>query len=514
MSLGSAPSYTPADTPAKHSPSASASTVEAAQQRLALIIPTLREAKNLPGLLRKIRVVLDPVALMTEIKQLKDAGIKIAGRLLISHNAHLIMPYHKMLDAARERGEQKIGTTGRGIGPAYNDKYMRTGIRVVDLLNRDVLCKKLKRNIEANNEILNKLYQSQSLDVDEIIHEYQEFDRKLDTYITDTSEYLYNALKHKKRILAEGAQGALLDVDHGTYPFVTSSNPTSGGACTGLGIPPTAVNSIVGIVKAYSTRVGNGPFPTELENDIGERLRKIGGEFGATTGRPRRCAEAWFFDRCRANSSRRQSAETIVFGCPQMTLDEVRRAEVRALEGTERHNLKKTRWALLKNVWDLSAAEHQKLSTIQRTNRRLYRAYLLKASLADILGRRQVGVVRQKLMEWITWALRSRLKPHFLRRRKEEVLLQLPERAPAVIIVSQYGGQRCRHAPTREQPGGVGGRATARFYEQLRLHLGILCRVTVHDETQVPGGLPDAQGTARAAWRRASLHAACLPALL
>ena len=234
-------------------------------------------------------VVLDPVALMTEIKQLKDAGIKITGRLLISHNAHLIMPYHKMLDAARERGEQKIGTTGRGIGPAYIDKYMRTGIRVVDLLNRDVLCKKLKRNIEANNEILNKLYNSQSLDVDEIIHEYQEFDRKLDSYITDTSEYLYNALKHKKRILAEGAQGALLDVDHGTYPFVTSSNPTSGGACTGLGIPPTAVNSIVGIVKAYSTRVGNGPFPTELENDIGERLRKIGGEFGATTGRPRRC---------------------------------------------------------------------------------------------------------------------------------------------------------------------------------------------------------------------------------
>ena len=234
-------------------------------------------------------VVLDPVALMTEIKQLKEAGIKIAGRLLISHNAHLIMPYHKMLDAARERGEEKIGTTGRGIGPAYNDKYMRTGIRVVDLLNRDVLCKKLKRNIEANNEILNKLYHSQSLNVDEIIHEYQEFDRKLDEYITDTSEYLSSALKRKKRILAEGAQGALLDVDHGTYPYVTSSNPTSGGACTGLGIPPTAVDSIVGIVKAYSTRVGNGPFPTELKNEIGEHLRKTGGEYGATTGRPRRC---------------------------------------------------------------------------------------------------------------------------------------------------------------------------------------------------------------------------------
>jgi adenylosuccinate synthase len=234
-------------------------------------------------------VVLDPVALMTEIRQLDEAGIRVKGRLLISHNAHLIMPYHKMLDAARERGAEKIGTTGRGIGPAYNDKYMRTGIRVVDLLNRDVLCKKLRRNIEASNEMLNKLYQSQSLDVDSIINEYQEFDRKFDEYITDTSEYLNAALGKKKRILAEGAQGALLDVDHGTYPFVTSSNPTSGGACTGLGIPPTSINSIVGIVKAYSTRVGNGPFPSEQENEIGERLRKTGGEFGATTGRPRRC---------------------------------------------------------------------------------------------------------------------------------------------------------------------------------------------------------------------------------
>jgi adenylosuccinate synthase len=234
-------------------------------------------------------VVLDPVALMTEIDQLQNAGIKIKGRLLLSHNAHLIMPYHKMLDAARERGADKIGTTGRGIGPAYNDKYMRTGIRVVDLLNRDILCKKLKRNIETSNELLSKLYQSQELDVDSIIHEYQEFDRKFDEYITDTSEYLNAALKKNKRILAEGAQGALLDVDHGTYPFVTSSNPTSGGACTGLGIPPTSINSIIGIVKAYSTRVGNGPFPTELKNEIGDRLRKIGGEYGATTGRPRRC---------------------------------------------------------------------------------------------------------------------------------------------------------------------------------------------------------------------------------
>ncbi|MBI3586904.1 MAG: adenylosuccinate synthase [Ignavibacteriales bacterium] len=234
-------------------------------------------------------VVIDPVALMAEIGQLQALGINIKGRLLISHNAHLIMPYHKLLDSIREQGDQKIGTTGRGIGPAYIDKYMRIGIRVVDLLDRDVLCKKLKRNIEEKNELLSKVYHSQELNVDTIISEYQEFDKKIDEYVTDTSEFLNNALKKKKKILAEGAQGAFLDVDHGTYPYVTSSSPTSGGACTGLGIPPTAVNSIVGVVKAYSTRVGNGPLPTELNNEIGERLRKIGGEYGATTGRPRRC---------------------------------------------------------------------------------------------------------------------------------------------------------------------------------------------------------------------------------
>ena len=234
-------------------------------------------------------VVLDPVALMAEIEQLHQLGIEVKGRLLISHNAHLIMPYHKLLDSIREQGEEKIGTTGRGIGPAYIDKYTRTGVRVVDLLNRDLLRKKLKRNIEEKNQIFSKLYHSKELDVDTIIEEYQEFDKKIDEYITDTSLYLNDALKKKKKILAEGAQGALLDVDHGTYPFVTSSNPTSGGACTGLGIPPTAIDSVVGVVKAYSTRVGNGPFPTELNDETGELLRKTGGEFGATTGRPRRC---------------------------------------------------------------------------------------------------------------------------------------------------------------------------------------------------------------------------------
>lgn len=235
-------------------------------------------------------VVIDPVALMEEIEMVKSFGIKIDGRLFISHNAHLIMPYHKLLDNIREQGAaQKIGTTGRGIGPSYIDKYMRTGIRVVDLLDRKVLREKLTQNIQEKNQLLSKVYGSAEIDIDNIVAEYQEFDKKIDPFITDTSVYLNNALRKKKKILAEGAQGALLDVDHGTYPFVTSSNPTSGGACTGLGIPPTSVNSIVGIVKAYSTRVGNGPFPTELHNETGEMLRSIGHEFGATTGRPRRC---------------------------------------------------------------------------------------------------------------------------------------------------------------------------------------------------------------------------------
>lgn len=234
-------------------------------------------------------VVIDPAALMDEIAMIRSFGIRIEGRLFISHNAHLIMPYHKLLDTIREQGAQKIGTTGRGIGPAYIDKYMRAGIRVVDLLDRNVLREKLTRNIEEKNQILSKVYGTTEIDVDKIVEEYQKFDSLIDPYVTDTATYLNDALKKGKRILAEGAQGALLDVDHGTYPYVTSSNPTSGGACTGLGIPPTSVKAIIGIVKAYSTRVGNGPFPTELKEATGESLRSIGHEFGATTGRPRRC---------------------------------------------------------------------------------------------------------------------------------------------------------------------------------------------------------------------------------
>jgi adenylosuccinate synthase len=236
-------------------------------------------------------VVIDPVAVMEEIRMIQDLGYSVDGRLLISHNAHLIMPYHKKIEAAREqsRDVSAIGTTGRGIGPAYVDKFARTGIRVVDLLDRDVLSKKLRTSIEEKNAILKSVYGAETLNVEAIVDEYVEFDKLIDPYVTDTTQYLCNALKEGKHILAEGAQGSLLDVDFGTYPFVTSSHPTVGGCCTGLGVPPTAINRVIGIVKAYCTRVGNGPFPTELEDETGERLRTEGGEFGATTGRPRRC---------------------------------------------------------------------------------------------------------------------------------------------------------------------------------------------------------------------------------
>ncbi len=236
-------------------------------------------------------VVIDPVAVMEEIRMIRQLGYEVEGRLFISHNAHLIMPYHKAVEQVRERyrDAEAIGTTGRGIGPAYMDKFARTGIRVVDLLNRDVLRAKLTRALEEKNAILRSIYGAEELDVEAIIEEYVEFDKLIDPYVTDTTQYLCNALREGKHVLAEGAQGALLDVDFGTYPYVTSSHPTVGGCCTGLGVPATEIKRVIGIVKAYSTRVGNGPFPTELEDATGESLRKIGHEFGATTGRPRRC---------------------------------------------------------------------------------------------------------------------------------------------------------------------------------------------------------------------------------
>ncbi|MGE5680676.1 MAG: adenylosuccinate synthase [Bacillota bacterium] len=237
-------------------------------------------------------VVIDPKALLDEIEILEKNNIKIDGRLFISHNAHLIMPYHKLLDSISESGQNKIGTTGRGIGPCYIDKYARKGIRIVDLLDRQRLENKIRENLTEKNNLLKKVYEHKELDVEEIIKEYTEFDKRIDKYIKDTPVYLNHAITEGKSVLLEGAQGALLDIDHGTYPYVTSSSPTSGGACTGTGIAPTKVDSVIGIVKAYTTRVGNGPFPTELLDETGNKLREIGAEFGATTGRPRRCG--WF----------------------------------------------------------------------------------------------------------------------------------------------------------------------------------------------------------------------------
>jgi len=236
-------------------------------------------------------VVIDPVALIDEINMLKENNIDVTGRLFISHKAHLIMPYHKLLDQARESTKKinAIGTTGRGIGPAYIDKARRSGIRIVDLLDKKSLEEKIRKNVEEENEILKKIYYHDELNVDEIVKQYLEFDEMIDPFVTDTTALINEAINDGVNIIIEGAQGALLDLDHGTYPFVTSSNPTSGGACTGLGIAPTKIDTIIGIVKAYTTRVGNGPFPTELKDEIGNKLGEIGAEFGATTGRERRC---------------------------------------------------------------------------------------------------------------------------------------------------------------------------------------------------------------------------------
>jgi len=236
-------------------------------------------------------VVVDPAALIEEMDGLIKRGIKFDANLLISRNAHLIMPYHKAIDVASERlkGNKKIGTTGRGIGPAYADKINRRGIRMADLLSPERFREKLTINIGEANFLLERFYNAPLIHQDEVYAEYLQYAQRLKKYITDTTLYINEAVAKKKKVLAEGAQGTHLDVDHGTYPFVTSSSPTAGGACTGLGIGPNTISEIVGIVKAYTTRVGSGPFPTEQNNAMGEHLRERGREYGATTGRARRC---------------------------------------------------------------------------------------------------------------------------------------------------------------------------------------------------------------------------------
>jgi adenylosuccinate synthase len=238
-------------------------------------------------------VVIDPAVLLTEIKGLNERGID-TSKLKISTNAHLITPYHRTIDKVSERflGKSKIGTTGRGIGPAYADKINRIGIRVQDLFDPSILKQKIEAALHDKNQILIKVFNRKGITVDEVLDEYLGYAQILKPYVVDTALLLDQALKAGKNVLLEGSQGTLLDVDHGTYPFVTSSNPTAGGASTGSGIGPTKIARVIGILKAYTTRVGSGPFPTELFDEDGEALRKIGGEVGVTTGRNRRCG--WF----------------------------------------------------------------------------------------------------------------------------------------------------------------------------------------------------------------------------
>jgi adenylosuccinate synthase len=237
--------------------------------------------------------VIDPQVLIKELEQLEQLNISTAN-LLISQTAHVTMPYHRMIDKASEevRGNHKIGTTGRGIGPTYADKSERTGIRMLDLMDTDGLREQLERTINYKNTILEKLYNLPPLNPQDVIEEYLSYAERLRPFVVDTALKIYDAVLRRRNILFEGAQGTLLDLDHGTYPYVTSSNPVAGGACVGSGLGPTMIDRVIGVSKAYTTRVGEGPFPTELDDEIGELLGDRGAEFGTTTGRKRRCG--WF----------------------------------------------------------------------------------------------------------------------------------------------------------------------------------------------------------------------------
>ncbi|HEX9289269.1 MAG TPA: adenylosuccinate synthase [Anaeromyxobacteraceae bacterium] len=237
-------------------------------------------------------VVVDPDVLAHEIAELKARGLlQDDGQLVLSLDAHVIMPWHKAIDVAREQrmGDAKIGTTGRGIGPTYEDKVARRGLRVRDLLDEARLARKVRERIAAARDELARLGATLDLDEATVVRKYADLGKRLAPYAKDASLWLHGAIKAGKSLLFEGAQGTLLDVDHGTYPFVTSSNTVAGNAATGAGVGPTAIDRVIGISKAYSTRVGGGPYPSELKDATGEKLRQLGGEFGATTGRPRRC---------------------------------------------------------------------------------------------------------------------------------------------------------------------------------------------------------------------------------
>lgn len=239
-------------------------------------------------------VVVNPAALIEEIRKLKARNIDVDKNLLISEQAHIIFPYHWKIDELREiaKGKGRIGTTKRGIGPCYTDKVTRCGIRMIDLLDGDMFSAKLKNNLKEKNAVLKNVYGFKGYSFKEIYSEYMEYRKQIKHFIANTTIIINDALDRGKNVLFEGAQGTLLDVDFGTYPYVTSSNSTAGGACIGAGVGPSRIGKVIGIVKAYTTRVGEGPFPTEFSDDLMKRIRDKGNEFGATTGRPRRCG--WF----------------------------------------------------------------------------------------------------------------------------------------------------------------------------------------------------------------------------
>lgn len=253
-------------------------------------------------------VVVNPKSLVKELEYLHAEGVS-TDSLRVSDRAHVILPYHIKLDQLQEaaKGDNKIGTTNKGIGPAYMDKAARVGIRIADLLDKEVFAERLKTNLAEKNRLFTKMYGSEGLSFDDIFEEYYAYGQQIKQYVTDTSVILNDALDAGKRVLFEGAQGVMLDIDQGTYPFVTSSNPVAGGVTIGSGVGPSKINKVVGVCKAYTSRVGDGPFPTELSDEVGERIREVGHEYGTTTGRPRRVG---WFDSVVMRHSRRVSGIT------------------------------------------------------------------------------------------------------------------------------------------------------------------------------------------------------------
>ncbi|MCY8231216.1 adenylosuccinate synthase [Priestia filamentosa] len=253
-------------------------------------------------------MVVDPKALITELKYLHDRNVT-TDNLRISNRAHVILPYHIKLDEVEEerKGANKIGTTKKGIGPAYMDKAARVGIRIADLLDRESFEEKLKQNLKEKNRLLERMYEVEGFKIEDILDEYYEYGQQFAKYVCDTSVVLNDSLDEGRRVLFEGAQGVMLDIDQGTYPFVTSSNPVAGGVTIGSGVGPSKIKHVVGVAKAYTTRVGDGPFPTELDNEIGQQIREVGREYGTTTGRPRRVG---WFDSVVVRHARRVSGIT------------------------------------------------------------------------------------------------------------------------------------------------------------------------------------------------------------